>query len=124
MWYDGGMRLRLIAFVVGIIIVCAILFILVRRFPVSQFYSMVAHYARMPIDDKPLENWIREQPGIVARTVHIVRKGDELRAIFIMSQSMLGSPPTPNLESTCERLGYGPFCNWQEEAASDGNSQN
>ena len=118
------MRLRFVAFVAGIFIVCAILFIFVRRLPFSQFYSLVAHYARMPIDDKPLEDWIKEQPGIVARTVHIGRKGDELRAIFIISQSMFGSPPTPNLESACERLGYGPVCNWQEEESPDQNSRN
>jgi hypothetical protein len=71
----------------------------------------------MPIDDKPLENWLKEQPGVVANTVHTERNGDKLYVTFIMSQSLSGNPPFPDFAHTCERLGYGPFGTWHDEGS-------
>src|SRR5262249_55984774 len=100
-------------------LICAAIYFGLQRLQVGTFFAVIAHYSQMPIDDKPLENWLKERPGVVDRTVHIERKGTELRASFIMSQTLSGSPPVPDFSHACERLGYSPFATWQEEKPSN-----
>ena len=78
-----------------------------QRLHVSRVYNVTAHYRHMPYDDKPLENWLKVQPGVVAGTVHSKREGDELHVMCVMSQTVLGSPPFPELSDVCAVLGTG-----------------
>ena len=100
---------------VGILLVLGVAY-LKTHLSASIFYDVAAHYTHMPSDDQALKAWIKSQPGVVARTVHVERKGDELRVTFIMSQTVFGrQPPFPKqgLLDTCASLGYGPPTDWK-----------
>jgi hypothetical protein len=67
---------------------------------------MKAAYASMPDNDRDLEQWLKDQRGVVAHTVHVTRKGSTIRIIFIMQRNGHGNPPFPDLSSACHSLGY------------------
>jgi hypothetical protein len=87
------------------------------RLHVSRGYCVRAHFTVMPSDDRPLENWLKAQPGVVSHTVHAGRKDDDLHVMFIMSQTVTGNPPFPwqGLSDTCASLGYEPASDWKDD---------
>jgi hypothetical protein len=70
----------------------------------SFIYGTRAEYAVMPGDDKELEKWMMEQPGMAK--VFVFREGKELVIHFIMSQNLNREPPIPDIKAKCESLGY------------------
>jgi hypothetical protein len=106
---------RVVASTVGIAIACALSLYLVQRMQISRVYRVAATYARMPADDKQLENWVKAQAGVVPHTVRAERIGNELRVSFLMSQTLSRNPPDPTLSEACERLGYVPYSIWKDE---------
>jgi len=85
---------------------------------VSRVFCVSAQFARMPVDDEPLKDWLKAQPGIIPHTVIAKRQGDMLYVRFIMSQTTSGKPPFPDLSNKCASLGYGPSADWKD-ARSD-----
>lgn len=81
----------------------------------SRLYCLRADFAHLPADDKRLEQWLKAQPGVVAHTVHLKRESGSLRAWFIMTQNLRGSPPVPDLSHACDSLGYTPWSEWTSD---------
>src|ERR1700751_424979 len=81
----------------------------------SVGYVVEARFEKMPPNDKALMEWLRSQPGVIARLVAIGRfdDGKLLYVSFTMSQSLAGQPPFPDLNGQVSSLGYtgsdGPF---------------
>jgi hypothetical protein len=86
---------------------------------VSRVFCVSAQFARMPADDEALKDWLKTQAGVIPRTVIAERRGDKLYVRFIMSQTVSGNPPFPDLSDQCVDLGYGPRVDWKD-ARSEG----
>lgn len=75
---------------------------------VSVGYSIETDFENMPENDRALKAWLRDQPGVVPRTVHVARpSGKNLFVNFIMSRNLRGQPGVPDLDAACGKLGYG-----------------
>jgi hypothetical protein len=77
--------------------------------PASVGYTVEAEFASLPADDHELEAWLKTEPGVVPHTVYVWRKKAAPKVVvvdFTMVKSEWGSPPFPDLEAACERLGY------------------
>jgi hypothetical protein len=81
----------------------------------SLVYVVEARFEKMPPNDKALIEWLRSQPGVIPHLVAIGRfdDGKLLYVSFIMSRSLAGQPPFPDLNGQVSSLGYidsdGPF---------------
>jgi hypothetical protein len=77
---------------------------------VSWGYCVEARFAALPVDDKPLCEWLKTQPGVVPdSTVSVTREGPDgklLKVSFIQVRNLAGNPPFPGLDAACMRLGY------------------
>jgi hypothetical protein len=104
--------------VLGLILVCLIWYIYFHVLQVSLIYEVHATYIQMPADDKVLESWLKTQPGVLAHTVHIERQGNDIRAVFMLSKTIHGGAPPPDLSNTCDRFGYAPFTKWTKDYSS------
>ncbi len=113
----GGMKLPRFGTLALLVVACILAVGAVGLLRVSRSYAVTANFARMPPDDKSLGDWLKVQPGVVARTVHAGRKGDGLHVAFIMSQTVSGSPQfsLQGLKDTCARLGYEPSGDWTDD---------
>jgi hypothetical protein len=89
------------AFIV-IIAICAGL----RLIPASRGYVVRAEFADLPASDRKLEEWLRNQPGVVEHTAHVIRDGKALRVGWIMTQNGYRIPRTPDLQTAWLRMGY------------------
>jgi len=105
---------------IGVIILCAFCIYAIRQVRVSRSYRVGAVYGRFPNDDRHLEKWLKVQPGVVSDTVRAERTGNTIHMNFIMSHSLCGSPPIPDLSHACHRLGYGPASNWKDDQPQEG----
>jgi len=72
----------------------------------------------MPRDDKALEKWIKAQPGVVANTVKIVRRSNEIHAWMFVVRNLAGDSPFPDLPKACDQLGYAPHSEWTDDPAT------
>jgi hypothetical protein len=70
----------------------------------SIIYSYRFTATKMPADDVGLENWLRNQPGIVRAFAN--RKANVVRVDFIVSRDLLGNPANPDLQQGFSLLGY------------------
>ena len=75
--------------------------------PASRVYTVGAGFTSLPESDDKLQDWLREQPGVVDHTVHITRGQDQtLELTFIITQNTWKTPPFPDIETKCDELGY------------------
>ena len=78
-----------------------------KSIPYSVGYQVEAEFAAFPPDDRPLEDWLRTQPGVVYGNVG-QRKGEP--NILVVSVTMVrdgwGRTPYPDLSAKCDELGY------------------
>ncbi|MFO0805732.1 MAG: hypothetical protein U0791_21730 [Gemmataceae bacterium] len=75
--------------------------------PVSFGYCVEAEFESLPPDDRALESWMNEQPGVLPKMM--CRGGPEnksLRIMFIHARRIRERPV--NLDEACARLGYVP----------------
>ncbi|HVS72309.1 MAG TPA: hypothetical protein VHQ47_13725 [Phycisphaerae bacterium] len=78
--------------------------------PASYGYSVEAQFSSLPANDEALAGWLKARPGVVARSVHVERGGEDgkvLRVKFIQSRGLWGRPATQGLDQACRELGYG-----------------
>lgn len=52
--------------------------------PVSFGYCVEAEFESLPPDDRALESWMQEQPGVVRHNIAICRGGPENKSLRIM----------------------------------------
>lgn len=79
----------------------------IRSMHVSFGYCVEAEFESLPMDDQALENWLKEQPGVVHHTGGICRGGPgnkTLRVMFIQVHRVRERPV--DLNEACARLGY------------------
>jgi len=110
-----SISLRVIVVAIAIVVFCATCVYFIIHVRASFLYHVTAVYDRMPADDRLLEKWLKSQPGIVEHTVHTERAGHALHVRFIMSRTLFGSPPFPDLSRACDGLGYGPLSSWNDD---------
>jgi hypothetical protein len=73
----------------------------------SWSYQVTADFELMPDDDLELTAWLREQPGVVARTAVVERSGRTRLVVgFIQSRNLLGHPRFPDLDAKSKEIGY------------------
>lgn len=77
-----------------------------RSIPATFSYGLQAEFAELPADDAALEAWLKAQPGVIDRLVHVKRTGNAVGVIWMMTQTVGGEPPAPDLLAAFERLGY------------------
>lgn len=72
---------------------------------------MVSECERIPRTDEGLSLWLEQQPGVVAKSVRVFRKGRHLYVTFFFDRSFDGRPEFPDIDTKCRSLGYvsGPF---------------
>jgi hypothetical protein len=105
----GLMRYRLRTLMIAIAAVgigLAVLREAGRAIKPSIIYSFRADFAEMPPDDAELTDWLRNQPGVIRRTVAVNREPSAIRVHWIMSRDLFGNPPTPDCQQQFNRLGY------------------
>jgi hypothetical protein len=102
----GARTVKCLSVLLGLMATIGVVWVGSRFIPVSQVYSVRAEFDTLPPNDRELERWLRSQKGVLSHTVCVERHGQTLRVIWIMTQSMNGSPPTPELERAWERLRY------------------
>jgi hypothetical protein len=81
---------------------------------VSYNYGFEARFTTLPPDDDALVQWIKQQPGVVSSGVGVIvlRSGNDaktIRVTFTQVRNLNGIPPTPDLDTACASLGYGPM---------------
>lgn len=78
-----------------------------RQIPASFGYGIRVEFDTLPANDKPLEEWMKAQPGVVEHTVHVARNGNSVGMLWIMTQSIgPRGPPVPDFRTAFERFGY------------------
>lgn len=66
-------------------------------------------FGEYPLSDDSLVDWLTQQEGVVAHTVHIHRnvRNSQLELRITFMQTRRGNtPPFPDFAAQCERLGY------------------
>lgn len=97
--------LLIAAVVVTVILIAA--WLALRQLPVSFGYGIRAEFEHLPENDKPFEEWMKSQPGVVERTVHVSRHGGSVGVMWIMVQTAgPREPPVPDFRAAFERFGY------------------
>ena len=79
---------------------------LAHKIKSSNGYNVQAEFAQLPPNDEALEEWLRQQPGVVEHAVHVERNGQNVRVFFIIVQNLRKQPPFPRLEEQAAVLGY------------------
>ena len=92
--------------IVGIFLVLPGIWAGLRLIPASRGYSVRAEFADLPTNDRAIEQWLCNQPGVVAHTAKVLREGRVLYVIWIMTQNVGGNPQTPDLRAAWKRMGY------------------
>lgn len=107
LWRRRG---ELIAVALNLIAVVVVIQAVRHRVYASLGYHMESRFGHLPPDDEPLTAWLAAQRGVVSHTVRVERVGDDLQTVrvkFIMAQNLAGEPAIPDLNTACEKLGYG-----------------
>lgn len=111
-WPVRSMRIKLTS-IASLLLVAIILtwsgIGLCRKINRSKIYCVEREFDSLPASDHSLTEWLKMQPGIVARTVRVERfesKQILLRLTFLQSQNIFGEPLFPNIEQECEMIGY------------------
>jgi hypothetical protein len=76
--------------------------------PADLAYEVEAEFTALPANDGPLEDWLRNRPGVYLAHVQRqpVRGSWRLVVVFGMTRNGWGRPPLPDLEGKCAELGY------------------
>ena len=98
--------LKYVAVIVGTCLLLTAIGAGLHLIPASQGYSVRAAFAKLPANDRELEQWLRNQPGVVSHTAHVLRDGQVVRVSWIMTQDLAGKPHTPDLLPAWQRMGY------------------
>jgi hypothetical protein len=114
-WLRKAFLLRLALVILGLIAIWLLGHALFRRIRVSRSYTVHASYLKMPANDTMLANWLKNQPGVVAHTVHIDRKGKIIYVTFVKSDTISQAIPFPDLSSACDQYGYAPPSKWNDD---------
>jgi hypothetical protein len=102
-------RWIIVAAVVAVGLVAGARYVVRHAIPVSFDYCVEARFETLPAADKPLADWLRGQPGVVAQTVCISREGPDGKLIkigFVQSHTLSGQPTFPDLEAASRTFGY------------------
>jgi hypothetical protein len=105
---------RLAMALLGLTLILAMSFYLIRHVPGCWVYNLRATYRQMPPDDDKLTRWLDMQPGVEADSVNIQRQGETVFASFVMTRDLSGNPTMPEFERACDSLGYRPWTDWLE----------
>lgn len=95
-----------VALIAGIFLVLTALCAGLRLIPASRGYSISAEFAELPANDRELEQWLRNQPGVVKHTAQVTRDGHVVFISWIMTQNVGGNPRTPDVRTAWQRMGY------------------
>src|SRR5262245_9183405 len=87
----------------------------ISRLPVSYGCDMETEFESVPPDDKALNTWLMEQPGMISPAIMREQVGErwKIRIGSIMSGNCFGQPAVPPFDDKVAELGYrnpsGPF---------------
>lgn len=69
-------------------------------------YELCAEFAEVPADDRALEEWLRNEPGVSNQSSYVNREQNAIRISWEMSRDTMGYPPRPDFIKNFGRLGY------------------
>lgn len=104
-------RIRITLIVLASVVVASVVAwqLFIHNVYVSFDFCAETEFGKMPADDQLLVEWLKAQPGVVSRTVHVKRFGPKehtVEVMWIQSQTLAGNPPYPDLNQKCAELGY------------------
>jgi hypothetical protein len=88
------------------------LFVVTFYVPTRWDYTVQAEFRELPPDDKGLEQWLLEQPGVDGGSVH--RDGKRVVATWGNNRVYVWHPSTLNLRDEFEEFGYKEVVSYDE----------
>jgi|KBSSwiStaDraftv2_1062776.scaffolds.fasta_scaffold2250181_2 hypothetical protein len=107
-------HLRTLLIVIAVIgALLAVFRVASRYIKPSLIYGLRVEFAELPPDDATLEEWLRQQPGVIKVSVN--REPKAIRIVWLMSRDLNGYPPIPDCRQNFERFGYKGIKRYEQE---------
>lgn len=91
--------------IVAVLLVLGAAVIYIRSVSIPHSHVVRAEFDRLPANDKELEEWLRNQPGVIKVLIDR-RDGQALIVCWIRVHKINENPPNPDLEQAWKQFGY------------------
>jgi hypothetical protein len=96
----------LIVLVIVVVTIVSAIWTVLENNGARFIVCMVSHCEHAPAVDQHLASWLSLQPGVVADSIRVFRKDQELHVVFLFDRSFSGRPRVPDIAAKCKSLGY------------------